>query len=245
MFWIYWILGLLLSVIASSYIVKYHREVGYTFLVVLLAGFILISNILVPRLIGLNIGEWELSVVTGSLLWPFTAQLSDMINEIYGKHKTLIAFAFGYLINILFVVFVMMADNAHAVWSDEMETFWKSYFLPAGRVFMASTVSFIVCQIMDAYIFSYLKEKWRSKEETGDIRFILKISSYRNVLSDVINMCSDGIIFTIIAFLFTLPFDAIITIIISSIIIKVSIAIVDTPLFALFKYITKNEERYK
>lgn len=220
MLWFYWIIGLSISVIISSYIIKYNRETGYTFLVVLFAGFILISNILVPRLINFNLGEWALSIVTGSLLWPFTAQLSDMINEIYGKRKTIIAFVFAYIINLLFVLFILMAKNTQPEWSDEMETFWLTYFLPSGRILIASTISFFICQIFDAYIFAYYKERYRVKEDKSKLSFILSMSSWRNMLSDIINMFFDGFIFTIIAFLFVLPMKGIIHIAISSIAIK-------------------------
>lgn len=245
MLWLYWIIGLSLSVVVSSYIIRYDRELGYTFLAVLFAGFILISNILVPRLIKFSIGECDLSIVTGSLLWPFTAQLSDMVNEIYGKRKTIIAFLFGYIINLLFVVFILMAKNTQPIWTDDMETFWLTYFLPSGRVLIASTISFFICQTLDAYVFSYFKERYRTKEDRGHISITLSLSSWRNIVSDVINMLCDGFIFTIIAFIFVLPTDSIFHIALSSIAIKAFMAIIDTPLFAIFKFITKDEIRQK
>ena len=55
-FWLYWLIGLVISVYLSIWIIRKNRDLGYTFLVVLSTGYILIANILTPRLINLNIG---------------------------------------------------------------------------------------------------------------------------------------------------------------------------------------------
>ncbi len=243
MFWLYWLLGILISVFATAIVIKRNRELGYTILVVVLAGFILISNIFTPRLININVGNYNLSVVTGSLLWPFVAQITDMINEIYGKRKTIFAFGLGYLINLLFVIFVLMANTTVPVWNNEMESFWETYFMPSGRVFLASTVSFVICQMLDAYVFSFLKEKYRKIEDGGSFKAIIYFSSIRSCASDFINMLCDGIVFTVIAFVFTVPVETLLTIALSSVIIKVFMALIDTPLFAVFRLMLRNEKR--
>ena len=138
---IYWLVGLILTVCISIFTIKKNREIGYTLLTTLLAGYILISNILTPRLVSFDLGFIELMIVTGSIIWPFTAQLSDMINEIYGKKRTIISAILGYTINLLFVVFILMADATKPVWDISMEEFWESYFLPSGRV-LFTTIDF-------------------------------------------------------------------------------------------------------
>lgn len=243
MFVLFWIIGLCLTVYISLYVIKRDREVGYTFLCVLLAGYILISNMLTPRLISIEIGFSTLFVVTGSIVWPFTAQLSDMINEVYGKKKAIFAIGFGYAVNLLFVLFVLMANGTQPAWDGNMETFWKSYFLPSGRVFLASSISFIVCQLIDINVFSYFKEKYREHEEKSQIGGLIGLSSLRSALSDVVNMICDAVIFSIIAFAFVLPLDSLFALIISSIIFKGILSIIDTPLFALFRVKIRNIQR--
>lgn len=120
-------------------------------------GYILIANILTPRLINLNIGL-EVNDCNRKLIWPFTAQLSDMVNEVYGKRKTIYAFSFAYLVNLLFFIFILMACQTPPIWSEEEEMFWKSYFMPSGRILLASTVSFVICELIDIYIYSFLRE---------------------------------------------------------------------------------------
>lgn len=243
MFILIWCLGLCCSVLISLYVIRKNRSIGYTFLCTLLAGYILISNILVPRLISINIGFTNLVVVTGSILWPFTAQISDMINEVYGKKRTLIAVGFGYSINLLFVLFVLMANETQYIWEVEKETFWKEYFLPSGRIFIASTVSFIFCQYVDINVFSFLKEKYRKVEDNSKVWGVIGYSSTRSAISDAVNMVCDAVLFSLIAFVFVLPSESLIQLILSSIVFKGVVAIIDTPLFALFRIKLKNIER--
>lgn len=83
----YWLVGLVISVCLSVWLIKKERDLGYTFLVTLSAGYIVFANILTPRMIQIDVGIEQLTIATGSLIWPFTAQLADMINEIYGRKK--------------------------------------------------------------------------------------------------------------------------------------------------------------
>ena len=245
LFWLYWLLGLTLSVYLSIWIIRKNRNLGYTFLVVLSAGYILIANILTPRLINIDLGFGGLTIVTGSLIWPFTAQLSDMINEVYGRKKTIYSFGFCYLINLLYVLFVLMASQTFPVWTNEEEKFWRLYFMPSGRVLLASTVSFIICELIDIYVYSFFKEKFRLKEDKSGLKGIAYMGAMRSILSDVLNMICDGLIFSIIAFIFVLPFNILTNLILGSILFKVFMSVIDTPLFVIFRIKIRHELREK
>lgn len=242
---LYWLLGLTVSVYLSVWVIRRNRDLGYTFLVVLSAGYIVFANILTPRLILLDFGIEQLSIVTGSLIWPFTAQLADMINEIYGKRKTMYAFMFAYLTNLLFVIFILMANQATPIWTTEEENFWKTYFMPSGRILLASTISFIICTFVDVYMFSYLKEKFRMMEEKSNIGKLSCLGAVRSISSDFLNMVCDGFLFSVIAFAFVLPIDSLYQLIVGSVIFKAIMSVIDTPLFILFRIKVRNMKREK
>lgn len=242
---LYWIIGLTVSVYLSIWTIKRSREFGYTFLVVLSAGYIVFANILTPRLMQLDFGITQLTIVTGSLIWPFTAQLADMINEIYGKRKTLYAFLLAYFINLLFVLFVLMADQATPIWTNEEEVFWENYFMPSGRILLASTISFIVCILIDVNIFAYLKEKFRLEEDASSIGHLSFLGAFRSMLSDFLNMFCDGLVFSVLAFAFVLPLDSLCQLVIGSVFFKAVMSLIDTPLFVLFRIHIRNLKREK
>jgi uncharacterized PurR-regulated membrane protein YhhQ (DUF165 family) len=85
LFWLFWLAGLGVSTVVGAYIVKRNRERGLLILGSMLAIYVVGANILVPRLVNFHIFGLSFVLVTGSIIWPYTAQLSDMINEVYGK----------------------------------------------------------------------------------------------------------------------------------------------------------------
>lgn len=87
------------------------------------------------------------------------------------------------------------------------------------------------------------EEKYRKCEERSKKWGLIGLSSLRSALSDVINMICDAVIFSIIAFAFVLPLDSLFALIMSSIIFKGLLSIIDTPLFALFRIKIRNIER--
>lgn len=94
-------------------------------------------------------------------------------------------------------------------------------------------------------IFSHYKEKFRMRESLSKLAGLIGLSSIRSVLSDMVNLACDAIIFPILAFAFVLPIDSIIDLIFGSILFKVLLSILDTPLFTLFRVKIKEVERQK
>lgn len=245
MIWLYWLLGLSLSVAVSILVIQKDREFGYVFLAVLASAFVLISNMLTPRLMSLDLFGYSSVLVTGSLIWPFIGQISDMINEVYGKKKTLVVFTFAYLTNFLFVIFVGMACDTVPVWSEQEEFLWHKYFTPSLRVFIASSISFFFCQFLDASVFSFFKEKSRSHENDNRIGNMALFGTLRSVMSDIINMIFDAVVFSVVAFVGQLPKDELFALIAGSAFIKIVLSVIDTPFFVIYRIGIKNVIRDK
>lgn len=242
--WIFlwWAVGLSLSTAVGLWIVRRHREYGLSVLMCLFAVYVVSANILVPRLIELPLGH-GIIIATGSLIWPFTAQISDMINEVYGRRRALIAVAISYIANLLFVTFVLMALNTTPLWEEGRETFWRNYFSPAGRILFASSVSFVICQSLDVLIYSALKERFRSAESQATGRRLVLLTSIRSVSSDLVNMICDGALFAVLAFAFVLEPGALADLILGSILAKALIAVIDTPWLIIFRLGVRNVTR--
>lgn len=241
--WIWWGIGLTITTIISSWVIVKRHQYGYPILIALFAGYVLSANILVPRIIELDIGFTMLILTTGSVIWPFTAQISDMINEIYGKKKAYFSVIIAYAINLIFITFIYMGASAQSIWSLEEENFWLNYFLPAPRILIASSVAFLITQFVDIIIFAKLKSYFSKWESSKNLKGIIAYCTIRSVSSDLVNMILDGIIFTILAFSFTVPFDILIALLIGGIIGKGFLAVIDTPWFIAFRIGVKNVER--
>ena len=241
-FWGLWLLGLLISTLIGSYVVKRHREYGLIVLGTLLAIYVVGANILVPRLLTFNIFGLSLVLVTGSIIWPFTSQLTDMVNEIYGKKATYIVAAMAYVANLMFVGFVKLGAQAEPLWGVDQEGWWLGYFGIAGRVAFASLCSYTSSQIVDINIFSRIK-KWAAERGDTGLFGLLVYSGGRSILSDGANMIVDNIVFYSIAFLGTMPFGALLGLIGSSMLAKVILSQIDLPFYWLFRVWTRGVKR--
>lgn len=240
LFWILWLSGLLISTFVGAYVVRFHREKGLYFLGVMLAIYVVGANVLVPRLAGLNIFGLSFVLVTGSIIWPYTAQLSDMINEIYGKKSAIYAAALSYTANLMFVLFVLMAFQTPAINADA-EPFFKTFFGVAWRVLLASTCSYTLANLADISVFAGIKKTYYKQEATAGN--ILKYSGLRSILSDGVNMVIDNVVFYTIAFLGTMPFPVLLGLIGSSMAAKVIMSQIDLPFYWAFRMMTRGVQR--
>lgn len=241
--WLWWSVGLTISTLLSSWIIRKYRYLGFPILITFFSGYVLSANILVPRIVELNIGITTLVLTTGSIIWPYTAQLIDMINEIYGKRKAYLAVIMAYMVNLIFITFIYMGIQAQPLWSTENETFWLNYFTQSPRILFASSASFVICQFTDIMVFARLKRYFYRWEKTANIKNIVCFCMIRSVTSDIVNMVLDGVLFAIFAFLFVLPTDDLKRLIIGSIIAKGLLALVDTPWFIAFRVGVRDVER--
>lgn len=240
-FWIFWALGLAVSTIVGSYVVKNYRQHGLLLLGTMLAIYVVGANILVPRLVELKMFGMSFVLVTGSIIWPFTAQLSDMINEIYGKKSAYTVAAIAYLANAMFAIFTLMAFQIPPLEAGPAEDFFRSFFGIAWRVMFASMCSYTVSNIADITVFSAIK-KWAARLEQNAGSLLL-YSSARSMISDFINLSLDSLVFYTIAFIGTMPFETLWGLVVTSTIAKVIIGQIDLPFYWVFRLITKEVKR--
>ena len=241
-FWILWLLGLAISSVFGAYVVNRHRDRGLFILGTMLAIYVVSANILVPRLIDLKIFGMSFIVVTGAMIWPYTAQLTDMINEIYGRKSAIFAAVVAYLANIMFVIFVIMAiQTPPFVASADAEPWFRSFFGVAGRVLFASMCSYTIANFVDISLFAAIKKRFFKKERTvGDI-FVY--SGLRSAVSDGVNMIIDSAIFYTIAFIGTMPTATLLSLIGSSMLAKFILSQIDIPFYFVFRLMTRDVER--
>lgn len=78
-----------------------------------------------------------------------------------------------------------------------------------------------------------------AKEDNSGVKVLAYWGGLRNVASDILNMLCDGILFSIIAFVYILPKEVLFNLIISSTVLKVTMSVIDTPLFIFFRIKTR------
>ena len=214
-------------------------------LFVFLAG-LFITNAVTAELISNKLIEIPLSfdlfgnqfgpfvTIVGILPWPVVFLLTDLLNEFYGyKAVRKLSWITAILIAYCFLI-VGLSMNIPAVeipgsnLSDDAA--FNKVFGQAQMVIVGSICAFLVSQILDASLFSWIKSK------TGE-RFIWLRSTGSTLISQLI----DSYIVLYIGFVLpgTLSFNDFMTIAPTNYVLKIVIAILLTPLIYLGHFIIR------
>ncbi len=218
--WVYWVISLTIVTYASAYIVKNFKEHGFAALTAFYTIYLGASQIIATRIIDFDLGFYSFFAPAAVFIYPFIAQVIDMINEVYGRKMTHLAIGIAFVTQILLVTFIVMTNVLSPAPFFEHETAWQSIFNLGVRITLASWISFLITNNLDAVIFSKLKERYEDK--------VL----LRSVASDFTGLTLDSLIFVPLAFYGVMP---VVPLIIGQIISKNIIGLLDTPWFIWYK----------
>ncbi len=218
--WIYWAVSLTIVTYISSFIVKKFPLYGYAALTGFYVMYLGASQIFASRIVIFNMGFYKFYAPSAVFIYPFSAQVIDMINEVYGAKKTYISIGIAFISQVLLICFIIMIRNLSPAPFFQYEEAWRKLFGLSIRIIGASWISFLICENLDAYIFANLKRRFE------------KNILLRSVTSDVADLTLDSLIFVSIAFYGIMP---IIPLIIGQIVSKNIIGILDTPWFLWYK----------
>lgn len=199
-------------------------------LVVLFVSCLIISNILANHMI--QVFKWSLDA--GTLLFPITYILSDVFSEVYGYKWSRRVTWMAAGMNVLFAVLVMIsAAIPSPEWYDasHFEIALNSSF----RIVAASVISYVVGDFVNDRVFRRLKRKHSD----------MKGFCTRAIISSLCGEVVDSTLFTTIAFLFDMPIEEIIPMIILNIVAKTGYEIVILPItHRVTRAIKQREEQF-
>ena len=155
--------------------------------------------------------------VAGTLLYPVTFLLTDILSEIYGKEAATRAVWTGLAAQILSVAFIQSVATFPSLDAGMGEA-WGVVFLPTARIAAASMVAYLVAQLIDVRVFHFLRELTDGKALW-----------LRNNGSTIASQGFDTLIFVIVAFAGTLPIDVLAFMILGQYTAKACLALLDTP----------------
>ncbi len=197
----------------------------------------LISNKLIDIPISFNffgdkIGPF--TTIIGVLPWPIVFLTTDLINEFYGyKAVKRLSWITSGLIAYCFVVVIISMQipaNTEISPNTATDTEYNKVFGQSRWIIIGSITAFLVSQIMDATLFSWIKKR------TGQ-----KMIWLRSTGSTVISQLFDSYIVLYIGFILpgTLPLSAFWEIAPTNYILKLIIAILLTPLIYLGHFLVR------
>jgi len=185
---------------------------------------VILANIQVMK----TIQVFGLVTALGNVIYASIFLSTDILNENHSKKDAQKAVWIGFFVLIATTVIMQITLQFIPDESDLLSEHIKAIFSFLPRIAIASLIAYLISQSHDVWFFAKLKKKQGEKK--------LWI---RNNLSTITSQLLDNAIFTIIAFTGIEGFtsEIILQIFITSLILKIIVAVCDTPFLYLAKKI--------
>ena len=213
------------SIGASLYVRKVNRPDA---LIGLYVTLVTIANIVAQKIIEYDFGSISFFATAGTILFAVTYLVTDIVNEKFGRDEArrMVFIAFGMQVAVAIFFYMVISANPAPFWLNQ-----EAFELVLGsslRVIGASLLACIVCELMDVYIFHWLKRITNGKHLW-----------MRSAFSTLPTMVIDSILFVFLAFYGILP---IWPIILGLIVVKWIVGIIDVPFMYLSRYVIDKKD---
>lgn len=185
------------------------------------SGSLVLAAVLASKIIAVG----GLVVPAGVLAYSLTFLITDVISEIWGKERAQTVVVGGFITLVL--VFVLTGISI--IWPPA--SFWphqqayETILGSSARIMVASLTAYLFSQYHDVWAFHF----WR---RVTTERFLW----LRNNASTIVSQLLDSVVFIAIAFYGVMP---LVPLILGQWVVKVGVAVLDTPLVYLFVYLVR------
>lgn len=198
------------------------------FLTLTYSMVIVLANWFDPRLISF----FGLDTDAGTLIFPFTFLLSDLITEVYGYKFARQAIWCGFLFNALFVIYGQIVVHMPSPSYQTNNDMFDALLTMNARIIVASGISYLISEPMNSLVMAKLKIKMHGRYL--GIRF---------VMSTVFASCIDSFMFGTIAFYGVMSNENLLNLILTMWLIKVAIECLGLPISVRLAKRLKRAER--
>lgn len=196
---------------------------------VLFATSIVIANVLAGKVV--MIGNFVIPAAV--VMYAFSFLFTDIIHERYGKEEATRTIRYGFAAQIFASIMIFLGMLLPvAPFAYDTQAAYEILLGQNYRFVLASLVAYLVSQHVDVYIFSKIKQRTAERHKW-----------LRNNASTFASQLIDTTIFITIAFIGTVP--NIWVMILSQFVIKMALALLDTPLFYLLTRLTNQDQKQK
>lgn len=182
---------------------------------VLFATSIVIANVLAGKVV--MIGSFVIPAAV--VMYAFSFLFTDIIHENYGKEEAKRTVQYGFIAQIFASIMIYLGMLLPvAPFATDTQAAYEILLGQNYRFVLASLAAYLVSQHVDVYIFSAIKKRTADRHKW-----------LRNNVSTLTSQLLDTTIFITIAFIGTVP--NIWIMILSQFVIKMALALLDTPVF--------------
>ncbi len=192
--------------------------------------------------VGISLFGNPVTLTVGAICYPITFLVTDIIGEIWGKREAKYAVIYGFICQVLATIVIIIARYL----PEADSSMQNSYIMLLGQnwVFvLASLSAFTVSQSWDVFVFHKIRNTYINRHGSRDGgRWIW------NNVGTISSQLIDSVIYVIVAFGFGFRwlfdfsmYGIMISMIIGQFVVKMILAILDTPIF----YILTRKDYFK
>lgn len=196
-----------------------------------LAAFTVLATLLANIEVLILVKAFGIEQTLGNVLFSSSFLLSDIASEIYGKERAQKIVKIGILANIFFVLITQSWLLYTPSSNDHMFENIRKVFSSTPRLIVAALTVYAISQLLDVWVYHKIWSKTTAK--TGDPKAMLWL---RNNGSTLISQFVNAVLFTFMAFYGVYDFPVLIDILLSSYMIFIALAFLDT----VFIYIARD-----
>jgi uncharacterized integral membrane protein (TIGR00697 family) len=230
---LYPFLALIATIGTTAILCSSARFWGHQILGPILAGSVVTSIFIAGKLGTLELpGFAPLAITVSILIYSSTFLITDVLSELAGAkaaQRAVLGTALCYPL-------VLLTSQLSVNWTPsplfEGQVAFEEVMTFAGRVTIASLVSYLISQTFDVWAFHAIKAR------TGEAKLWL-----RNNGSTMVSQGIDTLIFYGIAFFGVIPFEALIQLTLLGYGLKMVIALIDTPfVYAVIWFVKRGQQ---
>ncbi len=184
------------------------------YLACLFVTSLLAANIIASKVVGIG----EITFPAAVIVFPLTFLVTDTINEVWGKKTAREIVIVGFLMNIVLIIFIYIGQILPPAEIFEHQEAYEVILGAVPRITAASLLAYLLSQMHDIWAFNL----WR--RITGGKHLWL-----RNNLSTITSQLIDSVVFISVAFWGQYALEELGFLILNQFLIKVIIAVIDTP----------------
>lgn len=200
----------------------------YEMLAGLFVMTLIVSNIASVKVVAIG----PLVFDAGTILFPLSYIVGDIVTEVYGyrKMRSLLYVGVVSLILTMTTFWVVQILPASPDWPNQVA--YESILGVVWRIVLASVTALFLGEIMNAYVMARMKVRSKGKNLWA-----------RMISSSVVGSAIDTVVFSTVAFLGTMPFDALAQLMITVFLIKITTEVIVSPLTIKIINIVKRREK--
>ena len=201
-----------------------HPSRLYTILCVLFSTLIVVGNLIYQKIVKLNLGFHIFELSVGTILYPLTFMITDLISEFFDKENAKFCVRLAMVINLIVVSIISVMNLLPATeWSKVDNEMFHRIFGAFGISFIASIIASYLSQSIDITLYLWIKKITKDK--------YLWLRS--NVSTSISLFMDTAIVISILTTFNILPREHLFSLIINSYSFKFLFVICSTPLFYL------------